>query len=267
MENDKFEVDKMGFFAKLKGSLTNPDASKKFLRETMGRTVIYLLLLSLILGGISAARKTYNYNKGLLEVVNMVEGDMPDFTFENGQLSVQGNMPKVYEDEGQIVIIDTSGKTDESILDKYQTGIFISKDKMVQKQGIGSRQETSFAAMQGVSFTKENLKSLLGIAKFWPIFIIIFTPIFFFVSKFAAALITAVIALIINAIFIKANLGFGDIYKLAIYSLTLSMILKVFSIVIAVKIPYFGLLYYAIAAIYLCLGLNAIKKDQDLAMQ
>ena len=86
--------------------------------------------------------------------------------------------------------------------------------------------------------------------------------IFFFGFKFIAAFIVSLIGLIINA-FCKAKITFGEIYKLSIYALTFSIILKAFFIVIGIQVPQFWILYYGIPLIYLGLGLNLISKDQN----
>jgi hypothetical protein len=88
MENK--DENKMGFFAKLKNSIINPMAYNDFLKESTGRAVVYLLLLCLIFGGISAVRNVYDYNKGVIVILNVFKEKVPNFTLENGELTVQG---------------------------------------------------------------------------------------------------------------------------------------------------------------------------------
>jgi hypothetical protein len=262
MEEDNQEK-KMGFFSKLINSITNPKYYKDFLKESTGKAVVYLLLLCLIFGGISAIRNVYDWNKGIITVVNEFNEKVPNFTLENGELNVEGEMPIIFEEKQESVfIVDTSGKTDETVLDKYNSGVFVSKTKFVQKKSSMQKTETSFDGLKTLTFTKAKVEKWIGYAKFVNVVIILFGPMFFFGFKFIAAFIVSLIGLIINA-FCKAKVTFGEIYKLSIYALTFSIILKVFFAVIGVHVPQFWILYYGIPLIYLGLGLNLISKDQN----
>lgn len=252
----------MSFFSKLKNSIINPKAYNDFFKESTSRAVVYLLLLCLIFGGISAIRDAYDFNKGVILMLNVFTEKMPNFTLKNGELSVDGQMPIIIN-EGQepVVIIDTTGKTKETILDKYNSGIYISKTKFIQKKNPVQKTETDFASLKTLTITKAEVESWISIAKIANILIVIFGPIFFFAFKFIAAFIVSLLGLLVNA-FCKAKVNFAGIYKLSIYALTFSIILKVFFAVIAIEVPYFWILYYGIPLIYLGVGLNSISKEQ-----
>jgi hypothetical protein len=266
-EIEQVKQEKMGFFSKLKNSITNPAAYNHFLKESTGRAVVYLLLLCLIFGGISAIRNVYDYNKTIIVVLNVFKEKVPNFKFENGELNVEGEMPIIMnEGKDSAIIIDTSGKTEETILDKYSSGTFISKTKFVQKKNSAQKTETNFEAAKTLTITNADVEKWIGIAKVGNVFIVIFAPIFFFGVKFIAAFIVSLLGLIVNA-FCKAKVTYGEIYKLSIYALTFSIILKVFFTVIAVEVPYFWILYYGIPLIYLGVGLNSISKEQETSME
>jgi len=204
----------------------------------------------------------YDWNRGIMTALNVFKENVPNFKLENGELNVEGEMPIIIdEDQGSVFIIDTSGATDETVLDKYPSGVFISKTKFVQKQNSMQNQATSFSSLKTVTVTKSDVEKWIGIAKFGNIFIVILGPIFFFGFKFIAAFIVSLIGLLVN-VFCKAKVTFGEMYKLSIYALTFSIILKVFFAVIAVKVPYFWILYYGIPLIFLGVGLSSISKTQ-----
>ena len=254
----------MGFFSKLKNSIINPKAYNNFLKESMGRAVVYLLLLCLIFGGINAIRNVYDFNKGVLMVLNDFKENIPNFVLANGELTVAGQMPIIINDGGQsksVIIIDTSGNTAETILDNYDSATLITKTKYIEKKNSMQKTETNFSSFKTLTVTNADVEKWIGIARFANILIVIFGPIFFFGTKFIAALIISLFALIINA-FCKAKISFKELYKLSIYSLTLSIVLKVLFAVIALEVPYFWILYYGLPLIYLGIGLNFISKTQ-----
>jgi cellulose synthase/poly-beta-1,6-N-acetylglucosamine synthase-like glycosyltransferase len=167
----------------------------------------------------------------------------------------------INEGQDSILIIDTSGKSDETVLDKYNSGMFIGKTKFVQKQNSAQKTVTSFDSLKALTITKAEVENWIGIAKYGNIFLVTFGPMFFFGFKFIAAFIVSLIGLIINA-FIKAKVTLGEMYKLSIYALTFSIILKVFFAVIAIEVPYFWVLYYGVPLIFLGVGLKSISETQ-----
>ena len=53
---------------------------------------------------------------------------------KDGQLKIDGKMPIVISNRNNdYYIIDTSGKTDQSVLNSYDRGVLILKDKLIQK--------------------------------------------------------------------------------------------------------------------------------------
>ena len=267
MKMEEMQEKKIGFFLKLKNCIVDPTAYNTFLKESTGRAVVYLLLLCLIFGGISAIRNVYDFNMGIFVASNVFKEKVPNFTLENGELNVEGQMPIIINDgQASVVIIDTSGKSDETVLDKYSSGVFISKTKFVQKKSYIQKTETNFASLKTITITKAQVETWIGLIKYGNIFIVVLGPIFFFAFKFIAAFIVSLFGLIINAFF-KAKVNFTQMYKLSIYALTFSIILKVFFAVISVQVPHFWILYYGIPLIYLGVGLNSISKTQQESLQ
>ena len=267
MKMEEMEEEKMGFFSKLKNSIFDPTAYNTFLKESTGRAVVYLLLLCLIFGGLNAIRNVYDFNRGIIVALSDFKEKVPNFTLENGELNVEGQMPIIInEGQASVVIIDTSGKSEGNVLDKYSSGVFISKTKFIQKKNAIQKTETDFANLRTLTITKPQVESWIGLAKYANIFIVVFGPIFFFAFKFISAFIVTLLGLIINAFF-KAKVNFAELYKLSIYALTFSIMLKVFFAVISIEVPHFWMLYYGIPLIYLGVGLNYISKTQQESLQ
>ncbi len=101
------------------------------LRETVGRAVLYLILISLLLGAIGAIEVNY----GISEFIKIYNEGWPNFELKDGELSVDGNMPIVLlEDEDNYFVIDTTNNTSPDVLDSYSEGALILKDKMINKK-------------------------------------------------------------------------------------------------------------------------------------
>lgn len=256
------ENNKKGFFAQLVGSITNMESYQYFFKRTSGKAILYLLLLSLIFGTASYIRTVFDFNLGITKTINYFKSGIPDFTFDNGELNMKGTMPLVLDKtEGDIIIIDTTGKTDESILNSYPNGVLVTNHEFIQKENYGIKKQ-SFEMMQGVRFTKDNVLGFLPYFRLVNIFIVIFGVLFFFIGKLVSALWLAIVGIIISAI-AKYKLPFETQYKLSIYALTLPIILKVLLAILKVTIPYFWIIYYGIAVVYLWKAIIMLKKDVE----
>lgn len=65
------------------------------LKETTGKAVLYLLLISLFLGAIGSIRGSIEVNNGISEFIKIYNDNCPNFELINGELSVEGVMPMV----------------------------------------------------------------------------------------------------------------------------------------------------------------------------
>jgi hypothetical protein len=257
------EEERMGFFSQLIGSITKIETYRRFFKRTTGKAILYLFILSLIFGTAGALRAMYYYNRGISELINFFQYEAPSFTLENGELNVEGSMPIVVdENDGNVFIIDTTGGTDESILDKYPNGILITKDELIQKENYSTKRQ-SFKMAQGVRITKEGLIGFFPLLRGINILIVVFGFIFHFIGKLISALLVAIAGSIISSI-VNYNLTFGTQYKLSVYALTLPIIIKAVLSVLGVEIPYFWIPYYGIAIFYMWKAINMLKENGEI---
>jgi len=256
----------MGFFSKVKNSIINPKAYVEFLKESVGRTVLYIFLITLILGSIISVKTIYKFADFRDKAKEAITKDVRDFKFENGKLAVDGDMPIIIkEEDGTVIIIDTSGSTSESALDEYNKGMFISDTKYVNKKSPSQKDQVELSLYKDFSFDKSDILKLIDKAKVLNVFIVIFGVLWFFGKQFLFALFTALLALIVNG-FVKSRVKFGEVYKLALYSLTVPIIVN--TIYKLSPISGIGMwarwgIYWAIALTYLGFAFKAIRESQQ----
>jgi hypothetical protein len=251
------QMDQQGmhFNNKVFKSITDFSFYENFLAQTTGKAIKYLLLLTITVGVLWLIRPIYEFNTGITSIVYSFHNEIPDFTFSNGQLTVEGKMPIILENGDQFFLIDTSGKTDESILKSHENAIFVSRDKLVQKKNNFETRNFNFKDLQGMNLTKADVETFLPLLRWINVLIIVFGLLWFFLSKLFSALLLSIIGLILNGIK-NANMDFSNLYKLSIYSLTLPVVIKVLCSGFSISIPHFWILYYTIGSVYLW---NAIK--------
>lgn len=256
------ESQKINFFTKIYRSVTDFSFYRLVLKEPSGKAFLYLLLLSLLFGAIALIEPIVATNKGINIANEFVRNEVPYFVLADGELEVDGDMPIIYEDGSEGIIIDTTGKTDESILDEYERGVYISKYKLINKQDRIQKRVIEFSQMKDLNITKDDVMSLLPHARWIIAVILVFGIIGMFLGKLISTLLISIIGLIINAM-TKAKLEYGNIYKLGIYSITLPTIIKTVINLADITIPYFFMIYYGIVVFYLWKTMIIIEPEEN----
>ncbi|HEX2947626.1 MAG TPA: DUF1189 domain-containing protein [Clostridia bacterium] len=257
------DESKMGFFSRLYYSITSFDKYRNFLRQSTGKAVVYLLILSLFAAVGISIKAGIESNKFIDEVITYVSVKIPDFELANGKLAVKGQMPIVLEDGAYPIIIDTRPDADESILDKYDTAMLITSDKIFQKNFVDKR-VTDLSAFQGMALNRESFQKALPLMKSLIYVGVVFVGIIIICGKFITALIVSLLGLIVNSAR-NTRLTYRSIFKISVYSMTLPVILGTVIDLVLPAFPYKWLLFYAITFVYIFGALNNIKKEIDRA--
>ncbi|KXG09280.1 hypothetical protein AT864_02510 [Anoxybacillus sp. P3H1B] len=249
----------MNFFKKLSYSVGDVRRYPDMVAQGAGKAFLYLLLFALLFGTLNSIIVGYQFNQSIGHFTGTLESKIPEFTFQNGELNVEGTMPIVLDDsKNGAVIIDTTGQTTEDRLNPYSSGVLILKDRMISKQAGGQTQVFLFRDFQGVTFDKQDLVGFLPYLKWLAPIVAVIAWIGFFIGKIFSALFLAIINLVISKLQ-KANLPFGRLYSLSIYSLSLPIILDLIFKLFHFRLP--GLIYYIVALVYSWLAINQIKKQ------
>jgi len=253
---------RLDFFSRIYYSISGFSKYRNFLRQSTGKAVVYLLLISLVLGVITLVPEVNLYNKTMDELIANFDSKIPDFSFVDGKLEVKGTMPIIIDNGGAVIIIDTSPNA-EDILVNYDMVVLITSEKIIQKNYV-DKTETNLSNLQGLVLTRDTIKQTLPIMKPLGIVIFIFAGIFYVCGKFISALIVSLIGLIINSAK-STHLSYRSIFKISVYSLTLPLLLYTLLKLLPVAIPYLSFLFYIIASVYVWGAINTIKKELDNA--
>lgn len=259
---------KIGFFQKFVTSLYNLKNYKIFLTESVGKSILYLLIISIIFSTFINIKSYLTFTKAIDEINSSIKSDVPNFNFENGELYVDGEMPIKFKDGDSTIIIDTSledSEVSDSLLDDYDSAILITKHTMIEKQYSSRIRETNFNDLTGIEFNNNTLDSLLNTVKIIVSIIIFgFCPFFSFIGKlFSVLTVMSLLALILFASFGK-RLSYSKIINFSIYSLTVPIILNCIN-KIFLNISYFFLIYYFVGFIYLFFAIKYLP-EEDTAL-
>lgn len=254
---------RLGFFSRFYYSIVSLEKYRLFLRQSTGKAVVYLLLVSLIFSLAVHIPGMIEYNKIIDNLIANFNIAVPDFRLANGKLEVDGRMPIILSEDTYPVIIDTSPGADERILDEYDTAVLITSDRIIQKNFV-DKSTVDLVMFQELVITRDSIKQVLPIMKPIGFIAFIFLALSFICGKFISALIISLIGRIINAAK-HTGLSYRSIFKLSVYSMTLPLLVFTVLDLLRVFIPFKWLPFYIIAAIYMYCVINIIKKEIDKA--
>ena len=291
------KVEKINFFKKIWYSITKFEQYPRMAMGGLKRAIKYLILLTAIVTLFVMIGSLLQMKTLVEDLANYVQDNIPEFSYSDGKLIVQSETPIVIDNVEYIgidrIVINTLSETDEN---KEQvekdnliigTTIFFFDDEIILKSksesdeivrqpytysdfiaGYTGENVEQFNKTEFVQFlTSEKMRAFYGN---YALSIFIYLLI---VNVMVALLDSLEIALLgwITTTVARIRMRFSAIYNMAIYSLTLPMILNILYIVInyftSFTITYFQVAYITIAYIYLAASIFILKDDFIKKMQ
>lgn len=249
----------MNFWNQLVGSVMKIDHYLIFIKRSTGQAISYLICLTFIASLLTGIQISLQWNYAVDLIGREIQTNSPDFVFKDGELKVNAPMPCIITKKSdELFIIDTSGKTDESILKGYKRGTFIGKDKFVTKKNAVETQSYDLSDIKPLTFTKADIVQNMPWLKWLNIFIAFFMFIFGIIANLVAALLVSICGLIASKI-MNCKIEFTDLYKISIYALTLPLFLELVRDLTTASTLLFKLGFYIIAILYIVRVLKLLK--------
>ncbi len=229
------------------------------LRPT-AHALAYLLVFSLLCASIAAVPVAREINASLEQAGRSFSTDFPDFIFTPEGFKVKGKLPVISADEERFLwVFDPSGRTNASILDGYPKGVYLSNEGVLYKKNEFETRHYSIEALkQYAPITKADVERLISYHWVLTSVIVLFFLAFSVLAKFFSAFIVALLGLAGLAVG-RRRVPFDVLFRLAMYALTLPIIVKTAASVAKIDIPWFFLIYYGIAVFYLVRGIGRIE--------
>lgn len=254
----------MWFFRELADSLSNLKAYGFFCRQGFGRTLTYLLLLSLGLGSLGFVGVWRAFNRDADDLAVWLKEKAPDFALSKGVFTVDPETTVVYRKEGDLILVIGARKDfSDSITAGYARGIILYGDRAVVTGGDGQKREMRFKDYADMKVDKKEILATLDNRALLGLFTFVFWMVFYFAGKLFSALFLTGLGMNFRSL-LRMTMPFGDIYKLAVHSLTLGMMLNTLLALRGIDFPYFFILYYLMSASYLWQGMRQVR-DQDMS--
>ncbi len=210
----------MDFYKDLFIGFIRPKKYGELLNKGTSRVVVYsviLLLISSVIAFLSFRQLSDAAQRYYKEVV-------PEFSFQNNELNM--SEPFKLEFMGMIIAADSTKDFTKEDFNSNLQGLLFDKDSLLVRSA-GKTEEAEYIRLtdgKDIAFSKQDIYLLAPTFKV--IFYVLFSlsVIFSIAGFFLGALVVALFALIPNKI---SKLSFGKLYKAAIFSRGLPIILSI----------------------------------------
>lgn len=250
----------MGFRQKFAYSFFDFAAYKEFLVQGLGKSILYIFLVTLIFSTISNINIIDKFNSELSSVETTFIHSAPNFELKNGTFSIDSDEPIYYKYDDQQLIVDTSGKTSKSVLDSYSNGIYINSNELILRQKYSTLQTLKFSDFSELNLTKITIQDTMSTLKIiFPVIILFLNPIIaFLLNLISGFLVIGPLTLSISAV-MGIKLKYSKACALSLYAMTLPLLLESLINIAGIDMPEFYVIFYIVSLIYCGLAINKIK--------
>ena len=235
-------------------------AYKEFLVQGLRKSILYIFLVTLIFSTLSNLNTIDKFNSEISNIQSTFIHSAPNFELKNGAFSIDSDEPIYYKHDGEQLVVDTSGKTDKSILDYYNDCIYINSDELIIRQNYNTLQTLKFSNFTELNLTNETILDTMSILKIvFPLILLFFNPLLaFLLNLISGFLILGPLCLSISSM-IGVKLNYSKACTLSFYAMTLPLLLESLLDISGIAFPEFFGIFYVISLIYCGLAIKKIK--------
>lgn len=278
------ENRKMGFFTKLKTSITKLEEYDRFLGQKFSEALGYFTIIILIISAIISLVYTYEYSKQLEKGICYIKNELPDFSYKDATFKSSKNV-EAYDDEYKVrLFINSDDNVSEETIKEYDKimyndsiGIIILKDRIrivngnLKEEYIFSELQNKISGLEEISISsKQDLINMIDSVGMNTIVSIIYIEnlITLFITEFIQLFLDMIMVAIFGSIacsFARVRCPGKTLVILAIYSVTFPNILHasymVLNLLTGFYIKYFSIFYMLISCVYIFTAIFMIKSD------
>ncbi|APH06981.1 DUF1189 domain-containing protein [Bacillus weihaiensis] len=254
----------MNVFKQLITSIYSPKKISRFRFQGIGKTILFVFLLSLV----STIPTAYHFSSSLIQGINSfkvtLDNELPDFKISNGELTVDSDGPVEIRSGEFIIILDDTGSFGVEEIEAKTNAIGLLENQFVIAAE-GQVQSTEYS-MLNMTITKEELVDLTDqMDNLLPLIISILVLVMYLFGAFIKFIEITVLALfglgIKNSLQKKIN--FKQTWIISAYSTTLATIFFVIMDSLQTVVPSGFLITWFVHIIVLYLAIKEIPTTKN----
>lgn len=255
----------MNIFTQLAKSTYSPIDISRFRFQGIGKTILYVFLLTLI----SVIPASYYTAEAINDAVDSaketIETKLPSFTIENGELKSDIKEPLTINNGSFTIIFDSTGAVEQEDMAGMDSTFAMLKNEAILAAG-GETNSLPYSLINDGTMSKQDIKSMISSASSsLPIFIgLILIAIFLFSSsmKFIEISILALFGLLLKIIAGK-NLQYKHLWRMAAYSITLPTLFFMIMGLLKTTVPYSFMINWFVASMILLLAIKEVPTPKQ----
>jgi hypothetical protein len=253
----------MNFFQKFKNSLYSPRKILYNNISSLSGAIGYLLLITFSIGFVVSLSFVLEVRDYVDSLQLAFQKEMPEFKIENGELMIDVQENLRFSNENSILLIDVEDKHTDDILNDYLMAVLVKKESAIFKMG-----ETKFVqdfhalTMDDDVIQNEDVLAYFEYVKIMTFFFIPLFLVVYWLGKMMSALFLCLFGKLMSSTK-GIEIEFKKLLAIAIYALTLPIVIDAFTKVAHVMNDFVVFIYYVIGYFFVSIAITELaRKDR-----
>lgn len=272
----------MNFLKKVKTAIVNFEGYQQFANEKTVTAIKYFLQIVLVFAIFASISAAYPFVNNIKNGVEYMKTDIPNFSITDNKLTLESEKPVVTKNDSVSLILAINPNISKDDVNAffeenkaYNNVVLLSEDQLFVKMATTSgiiaydyKTITQTTGMQDIS--KQSIIEYFDNSGYIKVFFAMFLFLLAYllltciITTLLDVLILSVLALITAKLY-KVKLDFKQCFNMAIYALTLPILLNTAYVLLnsftGFTIEYFRIMYNVISYIYIIAAILIIKTD------
>lgn len=249
----------MNIFKQLYVSIYSPKMISTFRFQGIGKTILYVFILSLLSTLPTAIHFSNSLSEGIRSFDETLRDDLPSFTIENGVLSTDSEKPVEIKKDGFFIILDDTGAYGVEEMETKENAIGILSDKFVF--AANGQAQTYEYSLINMTISKEDIMEVSSqFNQLLPIVLTIMIVVMYLFGAFVKFIEITALALFGLAFknSLQRKVNFKQLWVISTYATTLATLFFIIMDSLQVVVPSGFLLNWFVHLIVLYLALKEI---------
>jgi hypothetical protein len=258
---------RMNIFMQFYKSIYSPKDIATFRFQGIGKTILFVFLLSLLSILPSVYFISTSISTGISSIRAVIHDELPSFSIKNGQLSANTSVPITINKDHFTIILDPTGAVSPSELDGNDNTFAILKNEFVFVAG-GKAENYGYSMLNGTNVTSKDILHFVDMINgVKGIFIPVIALILYLFTSAANFIEVSILALI--GLWLKnvagRKLNYRQLWRMAAYSETLPTLFFTLMSAIKTNVPWSFFINWFVIILILYLAINEIPKPKNAA--
>jgi hypothetical protein len=254
----------MNIFKQFYKSTHSPKDIASFRFQGIGKTILYVFLLTLLSILPSIYYLSTMLTAGIEDTKSVMNNELPPFTIDNGSLSAESDVPITIEKGDFTIIIDSTGViTTEDVEDENNAIALLKNDFAVAAEG--KIDIYSYSMLEGLTLSKEDIIDIVDTVDGMKGIIIPVISVFMFLFSsavnFIEVSILAWFGLLLKSLAGK-SISYRYLWRMAAYSVTLPTVFFTIMGALNTSVPNSFIINWFVEIIILYLALKEIPNEK-----